>query len=73
MVLSIFKWHSLTFQSIDFGNIFSTIGVRELQPRASEVFTKFGEIHRQMEQYGVSMIKKLKPVSLALNVCNEEK
>ena len=56
----------------DFGNIFSTIGVRELQPRASEVFTKFGEIHRQMEQYGVSMIKKLKPVSLLLYVCNKE-
>jgi hypothetical protein len=46
----------------DFGNIFSTIGVRELQPRASEVFTKFGEIHRQMERYGVQMIKQLKPV-----------
>lgn len=49
--------------TVDFGNIFSTIGVRELQPRASEVFTKFGEIHRQMERYGVQMIKQLKPVS----------
>nr|CAG4649337.1 EOG090X06GA [Scapholeberis mucronata] len=34
----------------------------QLQPRASEVFTKFGEIHRQMERYGVQMIKQLKPV-----------
>nr|CAG4650159.1 EOG090X06GA [Sida crystallina] len=45
-----------------FGDIFSTIGVRELQPRASEVFTKFGEMHRQMERYGISMIQQLKPV-----------
>nr|CAG4644798.1 EOG090X06GA [Leptodora kindtii] len=45
-----------------FGDVFSTIGVRELQPRASEVFTKFGEMHRQMERYGVQMIKQLKPV-----------
>nr|CAG4638455.1 EOG090X06GA [Cyclestheria hislopi] len=45
-----------------FGDIFSTIGVRELQPRASEVFTKFGEMHRQMERNGVLMIKQLKPV-----------
>nr|CAG4648660.1 EOG090X06GA [Polyphemus pediculus] len=46
----------------EFGNIFSTIGVHELQPRASEVFTKFGDIHRQMERYGIEMIKQLKPV-----------
>ena len=45
-----------------FGDIFSTIGVRELQPRASEVFTKFGEMHRQMERYGLVMIQQLKPV-----------
>jgi hypothetical protein len=54
----------LSYVFLDFGNIFSTIGVRELQPRASEVFTKFGEIHRQMERYGVQMIKQLKPVYL---------
>ena len=46
----------------EFGNVFSTIGVHELQPRASEVFTKFGDIHRQMERYGIEMIKQLKPV-----------
>jgi len=51
---------SQTFK--DFGNVFSAIGVHELQPRASEVFTKFGDIHRQMERYGIEMIKQLKPV-----------
>nr|CAG4637786.1 EOG090X06GA [Chydorus sphaericus] len=56
------SYYDLSQTYKDFGNIFSTIGVRELQPRASEVFTKFGEIHRQMERYGVEMIKKLKPV-----------
>lgn len=45
-----------------FGDIFSTIGVRELQPRASEVFTRFGEMHRQMERFGLAMIQQLKPV-----------
>ena len=48
----------------DFGNVFSAIGVHELQPRASEVFTKFGDIHRQMERYGIEMIKQLKPVHI---------
>ncbi|XP_057366690.1 PRKCA-binding protein-like isoform X2 [Daphnia carinata] len=56
------SYYDLSQTYKDFGNIFSTIGVRELQPRASEVFTKFGEIHRQMERYGVQMIKQLKPV-----------
>ena len=59
-----FVYVFLSIVCIDFGNIFSTIGVRELQPRASEVFTKFGEIHRQMERYGVQMIKQLKPVGI---------
>ena len=59
-----FVYVFLSIVCIDFGNIFSTIGVRELQPRASEVFTRFGEIHRQMERYGVQMIKQLKPVGI---------
>lgn len=49
-----------TYQS--FGNIFASISVREPQPRASEVFRIFGELHRNMEKDGIKMIKSLKPV-----------
>ena len=49
-----------TYQA--FGNVFSAISVREPQPRASEVFRIFGELHRNMEKDGIKMIKSLKPV-----------
>ncbi|KAK0182253.1 hypothetical protein PV327_000408 [Microctonus hyperodae] len=45
-----------------FGDAFAAIGVREPQPRASEAFRQFGEQHRQMEKYGVAMLKTLKPI-----------
>ena len=45
-----------------FGDAFAAIGVREPQPRASEAFRKFGEQHRQMEKFGVMMLKTLKPI-----------
>nr|CAG4640866.1 EOG090X06GA [Eulimnadia texana] len=45
-----------------FGDVFAVIGVRELQPRASEVFTEFGTIHKQMESCGIKMIRQIKPV-----------
>ncbi|XP_043271521.1 PRKCA-binding protein isoform X3 [Venturia canescens] len=45
-----------------FGDAFASIGVREPQPRASEAFRQFGEQHRQMEKYGVVMLKALKPI-----------
>ncbi|XP_066588093.1 PRKCA-binding protein isoform X2 [Prorops nasuta] len=45
-----------------FGDAFAAIGVREPQPRASEAFRQFGEQHRQMEKFGVQMLKSLKPI-----------
>lgn len=45
-----------------FGDAFAAIGVREPQPRASEAFRQFGDYHRQMEKYGIKMLKSVKPV-----------
>ena len=45
-----------------FGDSFAGIGVREPQPRASEAFRQFGDCHRQMEKYGLQMLKNIKPV-----------
>lgn len=50
-----------TYQS--FGSCFAALSVREPQPRASEAFRLFGEMHRNLERDGVKMIKALKPVS----------
>lgn len=52
----------LYFFFLVFGDSFAAIGVREPQPRASEAFRQFGEQHRQMEKFGVSMLKTLKPI-----------
>lgn len=46
-----------------FGEVFSGIGVREPQPAASEAFSKFGEAHRSMEKFAITMLKTVKPVS----------
>jgi len=46
----------------EIGDVFCTIGVRELQKTASEAFCQFGEYHRQMEKYGIQMLKATKPV-----------
>ncbi len=46
----------------EIGDVFCTIGVRELQKTASEAFCQFGEYHRQMEKYGIKMLKATKPV-----------
>lgn len=45
------------------GDVFCNIGVREPQKTASEAFCMFGEYHRQMEKYGIKMLKATKPVS----------
>jgi len=45
-----------------FGEVFSSIGVREPLPNASEAFTKFGETHREMEKFAIKMLKKVKPM-----------
>ncbi|CAH0381161.1 unnamed protein product [Bemisia tabaci] len=45
-----------------FGDAFAAIGVREPQPRASETFRQFGDCHRQMEKFGITTLKALKPI-----------
>lgn len=54
-----------TYQA--FGNCFANISVREPQPRASEAFRIFGEMHRNMERDGVKMLKAIKPVNNQFN------
>lgn len=46
-----------------FGDVFSVIGVREPQAAASEAFVKFAEAHRNIEKYGIQLLKTIKPVS----------
>ncbi|CAG0884172.1 unnamed protein product [Darwinula stevensoni] len=46
----------------DFGDTFASIGVREPQPRASDVFTKFGNIHRQLEKNAFDFIVAVRPM-----------
>lgn len=45
-----------------FGDVFSVIGVREPQAAASEAFVKFAEAHRNMEKFGIQLLKTIKPV-----------
>jgi len=45
-----------------FGEVFASIGCREPQPQASEVFSTFGEAHRSIEKYAITMLKTVKPV-----------
>ena len=51
---------------VAFGDVFANIGCREPQPQASEVFTTFGEAHRNIERYAIKMLKTVKPVSWML-------
>lgn len=46
----------------EFGDIFAEIGAKESQISASEAFMTFGEVHRNMEKQGVSLLKVLKPM-----------
>ncbi|KAL3877603.1 hypothetical protein ACJMK2_035298 [Sinanodonta woodiana] len=50
-----------------FGEVFSSIGVREPQPAASEAFTRFGEAHKNMEKFAIKMLKTVKPMISDLN------
>jgi len=50
-----------------FGEVFSAIGVREPQKNASEAFTHFGEAHRDIERFAISMLKTVKPMISDLN------
>ena len=46
----------------ELGDVFCNIGVREPQKAANEAFCEFGEYHRQMEKFGISMLRKTKPI-----------
>jgi len=46
----------------ELGEEFCKIGVREPQKTANEAFCEFGEYHRQMEKFGITMLKKTKPI-----------
>lgn len=61
-IIILFTHLIVFFFFLVFGDAFAAIGVREPQPRASEAFRQFGEQHRQMEKFGVIMLKTLKPI-----------
>ncbi|MBN3323751.1 PICK1 protein, partial [Atractosteus spatula] len=50
-----------------FGDVFSVIGVREPQAAASEAFVKFAEAHRNIEKFGIKLLKTVKPMLHDLN------
>lgn len=50
-----------------FGDVFSIIGVREPQAAASEAFVKFADAHRNIEKYGIELLKTIKPMLHDLN------
>uniref|UniRef100_A0A8D0AKB8 PRKCA-binding protein n=1 Tax=Sander lucioperca TaxID=283035 RepID=A0A8D0AKB8_SANLU len=50
-----------------FGDVFSVIGVREPQAAASEAFVKFADAHRNIEKYGIKLLKTIKPMLHDLN------
>ncbi|XP_073442778.1 PRKCA-binding protein isoform X2 [Dendrobates tinctorius] len=50
-----------------FGDVFSVIGVREPQPAASEAFVKFADAHRNIEKFGIGLLKTIKPMLNDLN------
>lgn len=50
-----------------FGDVFSVIGVREPQAAASEAFVKFAEAHRNIEKFGIQLLKTIKPMLHDLN------
>ncbi|MEQ2217309.1 hypothetical protein XENOCAPTIV_004601, partial [Xenoophorus captivus] len=50
-----------------FGDVFSIIGVREPQAAASEAFVKFADAHRNIEKYGIQLLKTIKPMLHDLN------
>lgn len=47
----------------NFGDAFANIGAREPQIKASEAFTKFGDIHRQTDRHATTLLQTVKPVS----------
>lgn len=60
--ISDWPFENLSFPA--FGDVFSVIGVREPQAAASEAFVKFADAHRNIEKYGIQLLKTIKPVSM---------
>ena len=52
----------LAYINRDFGDVFANIGAREPQAKASEAFTKFGNAHRQIDRYALTLFQTVKPV-----------
>lgn len=51
----------------ELGDIFASIGVRELQASASEGFAVFADCHRNFNKSGMDFLKKVKPMLSDLN------
>lgn len=45
-----------------FGDAFANIGAREPQLRASLAFTRFGDAHRKIDQYAITLLRTVQPV-----------
>lgn len=56
------SFYNLAQTHKELGEIFASIGVRELQPNASEAFAIFSEAHRNFERLGMDYLKKVKPM-----------
>jgi len=51
----------------ELGDIFASIGVRELQSNSSEAFATFADCHRNFNKAGMNFLKKVKPMLSDLN------
>ncbi|XP_031554221.1 PRKCA-binding protein-like [Actinia tenebrosa] len=61
------SFYQLAQTNKELGDIFASIGVRELQPNASEAFAIFSDAHRNFEKLGMDFLKKVKPMLTDLN------
>ena len=52
----------LSFTHKTFGDIFSSIGAREPQPKASESFSKFGDSHRQKDKSASGTVSPVRSI-----------
>ncbi|XP_053205023.1 PRKCA-binding protein-like [Panonychus citri] len=50
-----------------FGDLFTEIGVKDINPESSRAFIQFGEVHRSLEKQGTTMIRQMKPLVEDLN------
>ena len=51
-----------------FGYAFADIGAHEPQIKASEAFTKFGDVHRQADRHATVLLQTVKPVSKGIQI-----